>query len=58
MEAHEHYESEITPFEKSELSTYDFIYTVGSIRVPSLKSVLTRKGDYNIQIGEQVGYRY
>ena len=29
------YESELTPFEKSELSKFHYIYTVGSVRVKS-----------------------
>ena len=58
MEAIDFYESEITGFEKSELSTYDYIYTVGSVRVVNLKSIINRRGDYKIQIGEQIGYRY
>jgi len=48
LEAMEFYESEITAYERSELTTYDFIYTVGSVRVPNAKSTKNRRGDYNI----------
>ena len=33
QEALEQYEGELTPFEMTELSSFDFIYTVGSVRV-------------------------
>ena len=34
-EAINQYESELTPYEKSELSRFSYIYTVGSVRVES-----------------------
>ena len=54
----EKYEDELTPFEKSELSTYESIYTIGSFRVNGLKSIADREGFYKVKIGEQIGYRY
>ena len=39
QEALEQYEGELTPFEKSEVASYDFIYTVGSVRVSSIRQV-------------------
>ena len=51
-EAMEKYEVELTPFEKSELSTYEQIYTIGSFRVNGLKSIADREGFYKAKIGE------
>lgn len=48
----EKYEDELTPFEKSELSTYEQIYTIGSFRVNGLKSIADREGFYKAKIGE------
>ena len=48
----------MTPFEMTELPTYDFIYTVGSVRVASMRQIASRDGFYNASIGEQLGYRY
>ncbi len=33
QEAREQYEGELTTFEMTEIVTFDFIYTVGSVRV-------------------------
>ena len=33
IEALEMYEGELTPFEMTELTQYDFIYAVGSVRI-------------------------
>ena len=52
MEALEMYEAELTNFEKSELSTYDFIYTVGSVRIQSMRYISNKRGDYRVQVGE------
>ena len=35
-EAMEQYEGELTAFEMSEIAAYDFIFTVGSIRIESM----------------------
>jgi len=37
LEALEQYDGELTSFEMSELTTYDYIYTVGSVRVKSMR---------------------
>lgn len=37
IEALEQYEGELTAFEMTELTTYPFIYTVGSVRVESYR---------------------
>lgn len=58
QEALEQYEDELTPFEKSEVQTYGFIYTVGSVRVSSIRQVSKHDGFYMAQIGEQIAYRY
>ena len=58
IEALEHYEGEITPFEMTELTTYQFIYTVGSVRIESMRQISNRDGFYIAHLGEQVGYRY
>lgn len=58
MEALEQYEGELTPFEMTELSTYNCIYAVGSVRVSSMRQLTNRDGFYNARIGEQIGYRY
>ena len=42
----------------TELNSYDFIYTVGSVRVSSLRQVSTKDGFYHAHLGEQLGYRY
>lgn len=52
------YEDVLTPFEKSEISKYQAIYYVGSIRVRSLQDKVTRDGFYKVQPGEQIGFRY
>jgi hypothetical protein len=51
------YESELTPFENSELSRFQYIYTIGSVRVRSRNQV-SFHGKYRITPGEQIGYRY
>ena len=58
MEALEQYEGELTAYEMSELSTYECIYAVGSVRVPGIRQKTNRDGFYNAQVGEQIGYRY
>lgn len=37
IEALEQYEGELTAFEMTELTTYPFIYTVGSVRIESYR---------------------
>ena len=55
----EQYDGELTPFEMTELTSYDFIYTVGSVRVQSMRQVANGKdGFYKAEVGEQLGYRY
>ena len=58
QEALEEYDGELTQFEMTELNSYDFIYTVGSVRVSSLRQVSTKDGFYHAHLGEQLGYRY
>ena len=58
QEALEQYEGELTPFEKSEVASYDFIYTVGSVRVSSTRQVSRQDGFYIARVGEQIAYRY
>ena len=58
FEAREKYEDELTPFEKSELCTYDTIYCIGSHRVESMNTIHDREGFYKVKIGEAIGYRY
>lgn len=52
------YESELTPFEQSELSRFPSIYTVGSVRINSKSQIRLSDGSYKISVGEQIGYRY
>ena len=42
----------------TELTAYDFIYTVGSVRVQGMRQIVDRQGFYSAHIGEQIGYRY
>ena len=49
---------ELTPFEKTELNSYEVIYTIGSHRVNGLRQVASKDGFYNVTVGEQIGYRY
>jgi len=42
----------------TELTTYEFIYTIGSHRVHTMRSVAGRDGFYSAHVGEQLGYRY
>lgn len=58
QEAIEQYDGELTAFEMSELTAYDFIYTVGSVRVDRLSQVQAREGFYQARVGEQLGYRF
>ena len=39
-------------FEMTELASYDFIYTVGSVRVSGLRSVTNKDGNYMSRVGE------
>lgn len=52
------YKDELTMFEKTELSQFDQIYTVGSFRRESLQEIPDSEGYYRIRVGEQLGYRY
>ena len=52
QEAMEQYDGELTPFELAELGQYDFIYTVGSVRIQSVRQVSTKDGFYNAKVGE------
>ena len=45
-------------FEMNELASFDFIYTVGSVRVSGLRQVSNKEGNYMTRVGEQLGYRY
>ena len=56
----EQYEGELTNFEMTELASqsYDFIYTVGSVRIQGLRSCSNKEGNYLTHVGEQLGYRY
>lgn len=58
IEALEQYEGELTPFEMTELTGQEFIYTVGSVRVQGMRQIVNREGFYNAHVGEQIGYRY
>ena len=58
IEALEQYDGELTAFEMTELTSYDVIYAVGSVRVSSLRQIANREGFYNAHVGEQLGYRY
>lgn len=58
QEALEQYKGELTPFEKSEVASFDFIYTVGSVRVSSIRQVSRQDGFYIARVGEQIAYRY
>jgi hypothetical protein len=49
--------SELTPFEQSELSRFQYIYTVGTVRVNS-RNQIAKQGKYLVNPGEQIGYRY
>lgn len=51
-EALEQYEGELTPYEMTELTSYDFIYTVGSVRVQGLRSCSNKEGNYLTHVGE------
>lgn len=51
MEALQIFE-ELTPFEKTELNSYDVIYTIGSHRVNGLRQVASKDGFYSVTIGE------
>ena len=42
----------MTPFEMTELTTYNFIYTVGSVRIQGMRQITTRDGFYQAHIGE------
>lgn len=46
------YEDELTPFEMTELNAYDFIYSIGSVRIHSTRQVTNRDGFYKAQVGE------
>jgi hypothetical protein len=48
----------LTMFEKTELSQFDSIYGVGSIRRVSLQEIADSEGYYRAKVGEQLGYRY
>ena len=58
QEALEQYDGELTPFEKTEITSFDFIYTVGSVRVASIRQIPNKDGFYMARVGEQLGYRY
>lgn len=58
QEALEQYDGELTQFEMTELTSFDFIYTVGSIRVSSMRQKYDKDGFYLARVGEQLGYRY
>ena len=51
-EAIEKYGDELTPFEKSELSMCQFVYTIGSVRVKNAGSKTNTDGFYLMQKGE------
>lgn len=58
-EAHVKYEDMLTNYEKSELSRFQYIYTVGSVRVHNRSQISDGKsGLYRFAPGEQIGYRY
>ena len=42
----------------SELNHFDFIYTVGSVRIQNMRQITNKDGFYNASLGEQIGYRY
>lgn len=52
------YKDELTMFEKTELSQFDQIFTVGSYRRESLQEIPDAEGYYRVRVGEQLGYRY
>ncbi len=51
-EALQRYSDELTMFEKTELSQYDLIYTVGSFRRENLYDIADYEGYYLTAIGE------
>jgi hypothetical protein len=52
------YADELTMYEKTELSQYDVVYTIGSYRRETLYEIADHEGYYKVKVGEQLGYRY
>ena len=49
---------QLTEFEKIEIGMFERIYTIGRVRRLNQYSVANHDGDYIVQEGEQLGYRY
>jgi len=52
------YQDELTPFEKSELHHFEYIYAVGSYRRQCISECADSEGYYKARVGEHIGYRY
>jgi dual specificity tyrosine-phosphorylation-regulated kinase 2/3/4 len=52
------YQEELTVFEKSEITIFSEIYTIGSVRREGQQELADKEGYYKAQVGEQIGYRY
>ena len=57
-EAVEKYRDQLTPFEKSEIYSYNEVYCIGSYRVQGMKHITDKEGFYKVKVGEAIGYRY
>ena len=52
QDAYTHYEDLLTEYEKSELSQFQYIYTIGSKQIASKQQVTNAQGHYKCSIGE------
>lgn len=49
---------QLTEFEKIEMGVYERIYTIGRVRRNNQFQLTNPDGDYLVQTGEQLAYRY
>lgn len=48
----------MTEFEKIEVGIHDRVYTIGKVRRNNQFSISDKEGQYQIQVGEHLNYRY
>jgi len=50
--------SQLTEFEKIEMGMYERVYTIGNVRRHNQYSISNTDGQYLVQPGEQIAFRY
>jgi len=52
------YKNKLTKFELTEFMQFETFYTIGKYRRSTLYEIADAKGDYKVEVGEHICYRF